>query len=245
MLFRTIFPLLLLCVVALHAYGQFNDTIHYYTNFNSTGVVNRTNDGSSYVFNNGIKFNFYRQHFSINTNTNWIYGRQPERLTNNDFTSALDANIFKSQRHIYYWALASYDKSYSLKINYRVQSGFGVGYYVMDKKNFVVQISDGILYDKGDLYDNEASRNDYQIIRNSFRFKYRFIFKERIVLEGSDFLQHSLKDQHDYIIKSNTNLSLKMSKWLSFTTALTYNKLSLTRRENLLLNFGLTLERYF
>jgi hypothetical protein len=71
------------------------------------------------------------------------------------------------------------------------------------------------------------------------------VIREIITLDGSDFLQHSLDDGSDYIIKSNTNLSVKLLKWLSVTASVTYNKLNATRRENLLVNYGLTFERYF
>jgi hypothetical protein len=226
-------------------FSQFNDTINYYANYTSTGIINKTNEGNSYVLNNQIKFNIYKKSVSLNTTNSWIYGQQLENVTNNDFFSVVDLNLFKSERNIYYWALGNFEKSYSLKINYRLQSGLGIGYYLIDKQNFVLHISDGILFEKSDLYDTEIGDNDYRILRNSFRIKFRLLVKDIFVLDNSDFLQHSLSDRKDYIIKSSTTLSLKLRKWLSFTIALNYNKLNLTKRENLLCNYGLTLERYF
>lgn len=126
-----------------------------------------------------------------------------------------------------------------------MQAGAGAGYYVIDRERFVLELSDGLLYEKGDLQDTETSKNDYSIVRNSFRIKVRLLATNILTLDNTDFLQHSLADKKDYIIKSNTTLSIKLKKWLSFTSALTYNKLSVTDRENLTCTFGLTLENYF
>jgi hypothetical protein len=236
---------LLIIAVSLPVFAQFNDTINYYVNHTSTGVINKTNDGSSYVLNNGLKFNIYKKSASLNTTNTWIYGKNQNGLTNNDYSAVIDLNLFKNARHLYYWALGNFDKSYSLKINHRLQAGTGIGYYVIDHKTFVMQLSDGLLYENSDLYDSETSSNKNEILRNSFRIKFRLVVKEILTIDGSDFLQNSLRDKDDYIIKSNTNLSLKLQKWLSLTVSFTYNKLNVTGRENLLLTYGLTLERYF
>lgn len=231
--------------ISYTAFSQFNDTVKYYVNYTSAGVINKTNEGNSYVLNNNVKFNIYKKNISLNTTNSWIYGEQQDNLTNNDFSSNIDLNLFKTKRHIYYWTLAIYEKSYSLKINYRLQSGAGAGYYLIDRKNFVLEVSDGILYEKSDLYDSELGNNNYQTLRNSFRLKFRLLFKDIIVLDNSDFLQHSFKDGKDYILRMNTNLSVKLYKWLSITFAVNYNKLNRTNRENLLLNYGVTMEKYF
>lgn len=226
-------------------FAQFNDSTNFFSSYAATGVVNKTNDGTSRVFNNTLKFNIYKRSFALNTTNSWIYGEQLDKVSNNDFISVLDFNMFKSERNLYYWALANYEKSLSLKVNHRLQGGAGVGYYVLDKNDFVIQLSDGVLYEKSDLYNTEASNNNYETWRNSFRIKFRFLINEIVTIDGSDFFQHSLEDRKDYIIKSSTTLGVKLKKWLSFTVALNYNKLSVTGRENLLCTFGLTAERYF
>lgn len=234
-----------LLVLTIRGFSQFNDSTNYYVNFTGTGLINKTNEGDSYLLNNSVKFNIYKRSVSLNTANAWVFGEQKDNLSNNDFSSVVDLNIFKNRRHIYYWALASFDKSYSLKINNRWQTGAGIGYYLIDREAFVLQISDGILYDNSDLYDTQTDKHDYSIARNSFRIKFRLTLNQRFVVENTDFFQHSLRDKKDYIIKSTTNLSIKLRKWLNFTTAITYNKLSVTRRENLICTFGLTLENYF
>ena len=163
-----------------------------------------------------------------------------KNLTNNDFSSIIDFNLFKTINNFYYWGLGSFDKSYLLKIDNRIQAGLGIGYSILNNADINVTLSDGILYEKSDLYDLEA----YEILRNSFRLKYRFVYKNMIVLDGTDFLQNSLSKSDDYIVKLISNLSFKLNKLLSLTSSATYNKLNLTQKENLLITFGLSLEKY-
>lgn len=228
------------------AYGQFNDTTNYFLKHASTGVINRTNDRKSFVLNNNLRFSVYRKNVSLNSNNSWIYGEQQGAIMNNDFSSTLDFDLYKSQKNIYYWGLLNYEKSFSLKIDNRLQTGLGIGYYVIDREDFVIQVSDGLLYETSELYPQEnITTTDYETLRNSFRLKFRFVFGEAVTLEGVNFLQHALSDRKDYIVRSNTNLSVKLYKWISLTIAVAYNKLNETRRENFLLNYGLTLEKYF
>lgn len=232
-------------LLPLVAFPQFNDSTNYYVNYTGTGIVNKTNDGNSYLFNNFVKFNIYKKQYALNTTNGWIFGEQKNQLSNNDFTSVADVSLFKNKRHIYYWALGAFDKSYSLKINHRVQTGGGIGYYAIDLQSFVLELSDGVLYENSDLYDNENGSNNFSIARNSFRIKFRILASNILTLDNTNYLQHSLSDKKDYIIKSTTTLSVKLKKWLSFTSAVTYNKVSVTQRENLTATFGLTLENYF
>jgi hypothetical protein len=181
----------------------------------------------------------------LNSTNSWIYGEQQRRLTNNDFTSTLDFNLYKTFPHFYYWGLLNYEKSYSLKINNRLQAGLGVAYNVLDKPNAWINLSDGILYETSNLRVNDSTNKAFQIFRNSFRLRYRFVLREAIVFDGLHFLQNSLSDRNDYNIKSISNLTFKVRKWLGLTTSATYNRAQQTRRENLLITFGLTAEKYF
>jgi hypothetical protein len=240
---------LLMFFITIHAMAsaQFSDSVNYYLKFTSAGIVNKTNDGNSYNLNNQLRFSTSKKRVSMNTSLQWLYGRQLELLVNNDFTAAVDFNLYnRKAKRLYYWGLALYETSVSLKINNRFQGGIGAGYNIIDRANAIVVVSDGILYEKSDLYENsEGGFTDYETYRNSVRLKYRWVIKNRLTLDGTGFLQHALSDRHDYIIKSNASASIKLIEWLSFTTALTYNKISATERENLLLTFGLTVEKYF
>jgi hypothetical protein len=233
-----------ICVTS--SYAQFNDSTNYYIKHSSTGSLNKTNDQNSYVLNNTLRFNFYKRNFSVNTINSWVYGKQQHILANNDYTATIDFDLFKTDRHLYYWGLLNYDKSYSLKIQDRFQGGVGLGYYLIDRKALVIQLSDGILYERSDLTNTEAvERRDYETYRNSLRLKLRLVHKDVISFENIDLIQHSLSDRKDYIVRSNANLSVKLYKWFSIAVSVTYNKLNITQRENLLMNYGLTFERYF
>jgi hypothetical protein len=226
--------------------GQFNDSTNYYIKYSATGVVNKTNDRDAFVLNNNLKLSLYKKNISVNTNAAWIYGEQQRIISNNDFSATLDFDLYKTRKHIYYWGLVNYEKSLSLKINNRLQAGLGIGYYLIDREHAVLQISDGLLYETSDLYSQEGlAETKYETYRNSFRIKFRIIFKDVIALDGVDFLQHSLSESRDYIIRSHTNLSIKLYKWISLAVSVAYNKLNATRRENFLLNYGVTLEKYF
>jgi len=88
-------------------------------------------------------------------------------------------------------------------------------------------------------------RTDYQTVRNSFRLLYKFIIKEIIVLQGSNFYQPSMLWISDFNIKLNNDISFKLNKWVSLKAALTYNRINRTDRENLLFTYGISFERSF
>jgi hypothetical protein len=170
-----------------------------------------------------------------------VYGKQNANLTNNDFSSSLFFNLYKTFKHFYYWGLLNYNTSYSLKVNNQLLAGAGIAYSLIDKKDAYLNISDGILYDQSNLLANL----NYNTYRNSFRLQYHFAVKELITLDGSNFLQSSLSNSNDYIIRSTTTLGFKLRKWISLTTALTYNKMNITRSDNLTFTYGLVLDKYF
>ncbi|MEJ7768749.1 MAG: DUF481 domain-containing protein [Chitinophagaceae bacterium] len=226
-------------------YGQFNDSVFHQLVYASTGVINKTNEGSSYVLNNILKYNIRKKIISLNFSGSWIYGEQQSRVTNKDYTTTLDVSIFKTTRRFYYWGLGNFEKSYSLKINSRLQLGLGAAYNLVNEKSAWVNLSDGLLYETSDLYQDPLKRDIYQTIRNSFLLRFRWVLKEIIVLDGTNYIQHSLSNKEDYIIRLNNSLSFKLRKWLSLSTAVGFNKSNRTRRENLLITYGLNLEKYF
>ncbi len=242
---RTFFILLFSFGFITATNAQFTDSTTRYINFGSTGVINKTNDGDSYVLNNSLRFNIRRKDISLNAGAGWVYGQQNGNLTNNDFTSSLDFNLFKGIPGFYYWGLATYEKSRSLKINDRSQVGFGVAYNIVENEKLFLNLSEGLLLERSDVFLNDTTREVKTITRNSFRFRYRWTIKKLVTLEGTQFLQNAFGDSDDYIIKSVNSLNLKLTSWLNFTTALTYNRVNQTQRENLLLTFGISMEKYF
>lgn len=242
---RRYFFLLFILSCADRSAAQFNDSISYYAYYNTTGTFTRTNDLRAFVFNNVFKFSVSKKITSLSTTNSWLFGRQSGQIINNDFSSVLEADFLKKTKKIYYWALGTFDKSYSLKIDHRFQVGAGVAWMVIKSRNILFVLSDGIIYERAELTDAELGDVTYDTWRNSFRVKYRWDISEVVILDGSTFFQPSLSEWEDRIIKSNTTLAFKIKKWLSLTSGLTYNKVTLTGRENLLVTYGIILENYF
>ena len=232
--------ILLICTPAI---GQ-DSTWHMH--FAGSGNVNKTNTGTSYIFNNALRTTYARKVVNVNSALSWIYGENTGRKTNNDFLAVFDFDLFKKNHQWYYWGLGGYEKSYSLKITDRIQAGGGIGYNLLDKKNAVIILTDGLLYEKSVLSEEDIyDRLRYETIRNSFRLKYRFVIKEIITIEGVHFLQNSLNDRQDYIIRSSSSIGFRLMKWLSIQTGLMYNKMNLTNKSNLLFTYGINIDQYF
>ena len=233
----------ILCYV--WSFGQFNDSVHHHFSFTSTGVFNKTKDQQSFVFNNSIGYEVNKKRIAYNTGASWIYGTQNKQLSNNDVSAAANVDYLKDIRKLYYWALINYDNSYSLKINYRFQSGVGVGFNAFKSPKFNFEISDGFVFETSDLTDPVIGKDVYQTVRNSLRIKYRWAYNSTFSLEGTNFYQPSVSDFRDYIFKLNNKLSVKLNKWLSLNAAMAYNRISRTNRENVILTYGITIENYY
>lgn len=230
-----------------HARAQYNDSVHYNLKFSSTGVLNRTDNSQSYLLTNALRFGVRIQEMDLNASANYLYGQQDNSLKNNDFNSALDFNIrSRFVPRMYYWGLGSYEKSYSLKVNDRVQAGGGLAYSILDRgDSLFLNISDGILYEYSDLRLGDTANVQSSIARNSLRLRMRYRWRQLLTFESTSTLQNALNDGSDFIFRTNNSLSLKLYRWLSLTSALTYNKVSKTNKENLLITFGVTLEGWF
>lgn len=221
--------------------AQYNDSTFYHLALIATGSLNETNTGNAYLLNNGLNFGIKKKDVVLNSSTNWLYGKQNSQLSNNDFSSTLNFNLYKSIPHFYYWGLLNYASSYSLKINHQVQAGLGIAYNFIDQENFYINVSNGIVYDSSNLLSN----TNYDTYRNSLRIQYRLKIKELILFEGSNFMQNSFANGNDYIIRSTNKLGIQLKKWISLTTSLNYNRMNITQSENLNLTYGITLDKYF
>lgn len=230
---------------SLVSFGQFNDSTHHHFSFASSGTINKTQEISSYVLTNATGYEVNKKRIGFNGGASWIYGQQDEKLSNNDVSVSSNLDYLKNVQKLYYWALLNFDESYSLKINYRFQSGVGIGYTLVNNPSLNLIVSDGFLYETSDLADALLGKDIYQTVRNSFRVKYKWSFKNTIILQGTDFVQPSLLSLKDYILKFNNRLSVKLNKWLSFNAAMDYNKISRTNRQNLLITYGIAVDKYF
>ncbi len=227
-----------------HCFAQFNDSTHYRFRYLGTGSLNETKTSKAYLFNNGVMFNTSHPKTAFSTSANWTYGQQNSQLTNNDFMALANLDFHKKESKFYYWALANYQTSYSLQIEYKVQAGAGAGYSIIDSPKTYIGISDGFLYEANSLHTAQGS-DVYSTLRNSFRLRYKFIINKIVTLNGTDFVQPSMLSINDYILNFSNDVSIQLRKWLNFTAALNYNRINLTRRDNLLLTFGISVDRYF
>ncbi len=235
-----------LFVIKLKAHSQEKDTATYHFNFTGTGNINKTNTGTSYITNNQVRAGMSVAKLNLNLAAGWIYGENPTNKTNNDFTSVADIDLFKKHHKWYYWALAGYETSYSLKVLDRIQAGGGIGYNVLDKSHAAIALTDGLLYEKSSLAKPDTyGRTRYEALRNSLRLKYSFVIKEIITIHGSHFLQNAFGDSEDYIIRSNSSVGFKLNKWLNINATLIYNKFNLTSSENLIFSYGLSVDKKF
>ena len=94
--------------------AQFNDSTFYHLGVSATGSLNKTNTGDAYLLNNGLNFGVKKKDAVLNLNTAWLYGKQNSQLSNNDFSSTLNFNLYKTFPHFYYWGLLNYVSSLSL-----------------------------------------------------------------------------------------------------------------------------------
>lgn len=234
-----------LFLLPLGVRAQLSDSVHNMINISSSGTFNRTADGLTYLLNNGVKYSMRKKSIVLNSTTSWIYGNTPDKLTNNDFNSALDFNLYKTFPHFYYWGLLNFTSSYSLKIKEQLQGGLGAAYRLIDGEQMMLSISDGILYERSNIIQEDQSELGYYTFRNSLRLQYRFRYKDLLTFNSAGFYQPSLNYGGDFIITANASLGIKVWKWLSFTTTFTYNNVSRTNRENVLFTYGLVAERFF
>jgi uncharacterized protein DUF481 len=236
-----------LCSMQQTGFTQFSDSVSHYLNFTGTGNLNRTTPGgTTYLLNNVVKFQIDKKKISLNSLASHIYGKNPTSKTNDDLFAVVNLDVLKGIQKFYYWGLTSFEKSFSLKVDSRFQAGAGVGYSFVNTDKSSLEVSDGFLYETSNLgITDKLGRTSYQTVRNSLRLKYRFIIKDIFRFDGLHFYQPSLSDGDDYILKLNTSFSVRLYKWLNFTTAFNYNRQNITSTENLLITYGISLEKYF
>ena len=235
----------LLLLLYANSFAQFNDSTHYRFRYLATGSLNQTKTAKAYLFNNGVLFNISQPKTAFSSSANWTYGQQNSQLTNNDFAALANLDFHKKNTSLYYWALSNYQTSYSLKIDYKIQAGGGIGFSIIDSPKTYIGISDGFLYEANNLADPVLGQDVYSTVRNSFRLRYKFIIKNVLTLNGTDFVQPSLLSLNDYILNFRNDISLQLKKWLNLTAALNYNRINRTKRDNLLLTFGISIDKYF
>jgi hypothetical protein len=233
---------LLICA-SLHTFARQTDTLHQYLNLTTTGTYNQTEITRSYLFSNSLNYSINKKTIKSDLQSRWLFGKQEELLVNNDLYNSLYLNWYNSVPNFNYWLLLNYNSIFSLKINNQLQYGLGVAYNLIHRSSIVLNISDGLIHEYSDIYLVNAERSIYAVFRNSLRLQIRFGLGDRLNVSSVAFLQNSLKDQNDYILKEEGTLSYKLKTWLSLSVKFTYDRMNLTARENIFLTYGLTFER--
>lgn len=211
-----------------------------------TGTLNRSPTAKTALFSNGVKYSLNKAKTQLNFSNNWVYGENTGVLTNNDFVSALDFNVYKNKdARLNYWGLAGYTTSYSLKIRNQVQTGLGAALKLVNKDYLYLRISDGFLYENSMILVQDTIKQSYSTVRNSLRVQVRAAYNKLLSFEGTSFWQPSLEHGNDYIFTNQLSLNIKLVKWLSLTTRFNYNKVSRTQKENTLFMYGILIEQYF
>ena len=230
----------------LTANAQFSDSLNHRLRLSTTGTLNKTSEGKTYLFNNGVNFGIKKKRYVINSNTTWLYGGSLETLTNNDVNTSLDFNVYhKKISDLYYWGLVNFTSSFSLKIDEQIQSGLGLAYRVINKEGLMFSVSDGLLYERSNIIQSDSVPLRYQTIRNSLRLQINWKHKELITVTGAGFWQPSLTYRNDHIVTTNLNVGFKIWRWVTLNTALNYNLISRTEKENFIITYGIVFERYF
>ena len=227
------------------------DTTRVHYTYTGAGTINDANTLHSFVLSNALKFSLAKKSAELNLNNAWLYGRQNGLLTNNDISSAVDVGLYKTLRHFYYWGLAAYNHSVPLQILQQFQTGAGPGYDFIDKKTAIAGLSDGILYEVNDLYDslyrpiggNLFRRDRYQTFRHSVHLLVHWVIVDHFTIDGSGFLQNSLSDWSDYILRLNASAAVKLYKWIQFTANAAYSRFTRTRGRDLVIGFGVGIQR--
>jgi hypothetical protein len=235
----------LLLWVPLNAASQFSDSATQFARLSVSGNINRTNLATSYLLNNEARYSIKSPRTVLNSFAGWVYGKQGALTTNNDFTTTLDFNLYNQKGNFYYWGLLNYTSSISLRINRQLQTGLGVAYNLVNTATTWINFSDGLLHETSSLARRDGGDENYQTVRNSFRLAYRFVIADLITITGTNYLQNSLDNGNDFTIRTQNSAGIKLNKWLSFATSVSYNQFRRTGTENLLFTYGLAAEKYF
>lgn len=242
---KFILTIFLLSTAIFQVKAQFTDSTTKFLKIASGGSVNKTKDGTNYLLNNNAQFNVKKQRTAFNSSGTWIYGKSPDKLTNNDFTLTSNINLYRHLTEFYYWGLLNYTTSYSLNIKSQGQAGIGVAYNFLNKKNIWLNVSNGLIGEVSRIIQGDTAVINYQTVRNSLRVQFMCKLDDRLIFKTGGYFQPSLKYLSDHIISNDTELSYQLWKGLQLNTRLLYNKISRTEKENLIFTYGLGYALYF
>jgi hypothetical protein len=238
--------LFFLICIRMNVYAQQqSDSLYQYLNLTTTGTYNETEISRSYLFSNSLNYSIKKNKIKSDLQARWLFGKEQQQLTNNDLYNSFNLNWYKTFPNFNYWLLFNYNSIFSLKVNSQIQYGVGVAYDLIHRTYLNFNISDGLINEHSDIYLMDTLRTVYQVLRNSLRFQLKINLGDRFRFSSVSFLQSSLRDEDDYILKEESILSYKLKKWLSLTAKFTYDRMNRIGRENLFMTYGLTFEKQF
>lgn len=237
---------LILLLGTIHSLKANEDSLRHEIHANFSGTINQTSEGSVYQLTHTLNYGYKQERMTFNARAGMIFGQSLGNLTNRDFNVGSDINVFWDDAKKWYaWGLGNGINSYSLKINHQFQVGGGLAWNAIDEKHISLNISDGLVYEQSEIISGEGELINYSTLRNSMRINFRYTWKEAITFRTTNYWQPSLTVANDNIITSNTELQIKLWKWVHINSKLQYNMISRTEKENIIFSYGLSLQHRF
>ena len=175
-------------------------------NGNSTNV----NGNKQLIFNSSLMNDLKYKNFNLFSFLNYV------NINKNDLKISDDI-VFRIQpRFIYHrWSFYNYEQFsslYSRKIDFRFESFCGVGFVIINNKNFRTTFSNGIIYSKTKYIDD----SQIELARNSSRLQIFGKFK-MIGFSIEGFYQPEFSDISNVNYRWTIKLDTKITNKLLFT----------------------------
>lgn len=206
----------------------------------SDGNVNRR------LINISSDFSHKGDLMEYNLSPQYSYGFQNGELREDDFLGIFALNVFQKSV-VYILGFGSAQTSNLRKINFRWESGGGIGFHILRHTRVQFSITQALIYENTDFISQET--NDIETTRLSTRFKGNYkLFDQKLKISHVFFIQPSITDSENFRFSGNLNIQLPLNKFLSFTILLkdTYESVVAEGRLNNDFNIqvGLTLDNF-
>lgn len=184
------------------------------TSLNITGALSDGNVNRRLI---NISSNFAHQGdlMEYNLSPQYSYGIQNGELREDDFLGAFAFNVFQ-KRVVYLLGFGSIQTSNLRKINFRWESGGGVGFHIVRQKQVTFSITQALIYENTDFISEET--DDIETARLSTRFKGGYkLFNQKLKINHVLFVQPSVIDSDNFRFSGNLSIQLPLNRFLSFT----------------------------
>ncbi len=231
-MFRFLFLLLFFPLFVSAQQEEPKDTTEFSYKIGISGYYNRTSTSDALISNYNGNLTRVSNKTDCSLSTTYLWGVSNNILSNDDFFGNLFLD-FRKKKKTFIWTMSQFDRSFSLNIRYRVQTGGGLGFYLLRDENNTISITNGFLYDASNIND---------VVRNSCRLKISKKHKH-YKFETVGFYQPALSDEEDYIIKINTSLDIKIKHHTYLQFVFQNNQSTKTNKSNLLYTIGINYQK--